>query len=296
MKLMVFRDSLRRDARNLSKKATVTARTEIENRRRKLEARIKAFHKKADTLMNMEDAEDIMAVDVDVDVDVEDEEREELEEWAGVDPGSGGGDEAASISSTSEADVGSDQESDDEELPDYPERMALTLPSRLRRDYITRNGLETLAKQEIELRVGQANDALAALRVELGHKALLFRSKVRYSKNQKGKTRAWKEVAQSSGRVMKYVGCYQRARQALERLGADEEILEKYQEIGKEDLKMSSDMVEENRYGQRNDTLAWFWRLGPQTDAEGDSWMEECMWIFLQMSQLKLIFEGQFIG
>jgi hypothetical protein len=37
-----------------------------------------------------------------------------------------------------------------------------------------RNGLETLAKQETELRVGQANDALAALWVELGHKLLLF--------------------------------------------------------------------------------------------------------------------------
>jgi len=151
------------------------------------------------------------------------------------------------------------------------------------------HGLETLAKQEIELRVGQANDSLAALRVELGHKSLLFRSKVRYSKNQKGKTRAWKEVAQSAGRVMKHVACYQRAQQALKRLGADEEILEKYQDIEKEHLKMSSDMVEENRFGQHNDMLAWFWRLGPQTDAEGDSWMEECMWVLLLMFRFKLI-------
>jgi hypothetical protein len=62
--------------------------------------------------------------------------------------------------------------------------------------------------------------------VELGHKSLLFRSKVWYSKNQKGKTRAWKEVAQSAGRVMKHVASYQHAQWALERLGADEEILE----------------------------------------------------------------------
>jgi hypothetical protein len=66
---------------------------------------------------------------------------------------------------------------------------------------------------------------------------------------------------------MKHVACYQRAQQALKQLGADEEILEKYQDIEKEHLKMSSDMVEENRFGQHNDMLAWFWRLGPQTDA-----------------------------
>jgi hypothetical protein len=91
---------------------------------------------------------------------------------------------------------------------------------------------------------------------------------------------------------MKYVGFYQHAWQALERLRADEEILG-YREV---DLKMSSEIVEENRYGQQNDTLAWFGHLGPQTDAEGDSWMEECMWIFLRIFQSKLILEGQFIG
>jgi hypothetical protein len=119
--------------------------------------------------------------------------------------------------------------------------------------------------------------------VELGHKSLLFRRKVRDSKNQKGKTRAWKEVAQSAGRVMKHVASNQRAQRALERLGADEEILERYQDIKKEDLKISSDMVEENRIGQWNDTLAWFWCLGPQTDAEGDSWMQECMWTLIAL-------------
>jgi hypothetical protein len=39
---------------------------------------------------------------------------------------------------------------------------------------------------------------------------------------------------------------------------------------------MSADVVEENRFGQQRDTLAWFWRMGPErADAEG-SWMDEC--------------------
>ena len=297
--MMGFRDSLRRDARKLSKKTTVIERTGIEDRRRQLEGRIKAFHRKADTLMDIEDLEDLPPLDV----DVEDGEREVLEEWAGVDPSSVvededvvEEDEVSSTASSHEENIGSDVESDEEDPVAYPEKMALSLPSRLGRDYISRHGLETLGKQEIELRVGQANDSLAALRVELGHKSLLFRSKVRYSKNQKGKTRAWKEVAQSAGRVMKHVASYQRAQRALGRLGADEGILEQYQDIKKDDLKISSDMVEENRIGQRNHTLAWFWRLGPQTDAEGDSWMQECMWTLLLKFRLTLILGVQFTG
>jgi len=57
------------------------------------------------------------------------------------------------------------------------------------------------------------------------------------------------------------VRSYRLARNVLETLGAKEELLNQYQEIWKEDLKMSRDIVEENRVGQRSSELAWFWRL-----------------------------------
>jgi len=37
-----------------------------------------------------------------------------------------------------------------------------------------------MASQELELRQGQANDALEGLRLALGNKSLLFRTKVRF--------------------------------------------------------------------------------------------------------------------
>jgi len=40
-------------------------------------------------------------------------------------------------------------------------------------------GLVTMASQELELRQCQANDALEGLRLALGHKSLLFQTKVR---------------------------------------------------------------------------------------------------------------------
>jgi hypothetical protein len=265
------RDILRSDVRRLSRRASAISRAGLEDRRRRLEGKIKAFHRRGDTLMEVEDLDDLAPVGREGGEwqYLSDNEERVCGEQEGEFP-------IESESSSDDGDIGSCQGSDGDEETEFPEQMSLCLPSSLGRQQIEDHGLETLALQEIQLRIGQANDTLAALRVELGHKALLFRAKIRYTKNTKGKTRAWKEVSKSSMEVMKHVRCYRRARKALQQLGADKEILEKFQEIKKEDLRMNGDMLEENRVGQRSDTLAWFWRLGPHSDMEGNAWMEEC--------------------
>jgi len=48
------------------------------------------------------------------------------------------------------------------------------MPSSLQITDMHRLGLVTMASQELELRQGQANDALEGLRLALGHKSLLF--------------------------------------------------------------------------------------------------------------------------
>ena len=126
--------------------------------------------------------------------------------------------------------------------------------------------------------MGQANDALGALRLELGYKSIVQRVDVRRTTHRKGKTRAWKRVNNSAREVRKYERSYNRARRALQQLGADAKILEKFKEIENKDLVVAPDMVEENRVGQKSDTMPWFWRLGPesQSDTENAGWMEEC--------------------
>jgi hypothetical protein len=54
------------------------------------------------------------------------------------------------------------------------------------------------------------------------------------------------------------------------------EELTKFQPIYPVDLKMSGDIVEENRIGQRNDALAWFWRIDGTGQDLDDDWMQEC--------------------
>jgi len=52
------------------------------------------------------------------------------------------------------------------------------MPSSLNATDIIHLGVEDLAAQELELRKGQANDALERLRLALANKALLWRTKV----------------------------------------------------------------------------------------------------------------------
>ena len=77
--------------------------------------------------------------------------------------------------------VGWDQEiGEDEDAEEMvlAERMSLFLPSYLSEAGRQRVGLNEVAKQELELRKGQANDCLEAIRTTLGQKAVLMRTKV----------------------------------------------------------------------------------------------------------------------
>jgi hypothetical protein len=76
--------------------------------------------------------------------------------------------------------------------------------------------------------------------------------------------------------IQRAVKDYKRARHALERLNAAKP---EFKDITKKDLNMPGDIVEENRIGQRSETLAWFWRLdGKLEGEERGNQMKECMW------------------
>lgn len=59
-----------------------------------------------------------------------------------------------------------------------PEDTSIFMPSSVKYTALQKLGLESMALKELELRKGQANDALEGLRLALGHKALLYRNKV----------------------------------------------------------------------------------------------------------------------
>jgi hypothetical protein len=50
----------------------------------------------------------------------------------------------------------------------------------------------------------------------------------------------------------------------------------RYKPILPQDLSLSGDVIEEQRTGQRNDALPWFWRMGTANGDQGNPWMDEC--------------------
>ena len=247
---------MRTDIRKMSRKPTPSEKASIEDRRQKLNTRLGHFNTKAERFLGEQDMDEIVLFcGVDDRTGLEDED----EEWF-------------------------DDKEEDDEGPEWPEHQTVCMPSAFSKQDIQQLHLEDLALQELQLRQGQANDTLEKLRTALGRKSLLFRKSVRKAHTTKGKTRAWDEVNRTTAQILKYVRGYRRARQAMERLGAEKSILEKYKEIKDEDLKMSSDLIEENRFGQKNDVMAWFWKIDGQKGNQDDKWMLECMYCIVMFA------------
>ena len=168
------------------------------------------------------------------------------------------------------------EETVEEEEPEAtPERVVLYLPSNCTLQQRKEYGLQELGNTEYELRVGQANDSLERLRECLAEKSLRFRKGVRLAKGQKKTTRAWDSVHRVDDQIREAVVTYRTARQAIGELGEAVD-LEKFQEIKKSDLKMSGDIVEENRVGQRSSVLPWFWRLDRKVKEYCGDYEKEC--------------------
>jgi hypothetical protein len=156
------------------------------------------------------------------------------------------------------------------------EQAMVWLPSSFTKSERIQLGLERIAAVEAELREGQANDALESLRASLAEKSLRFRTEVKPAKSQRTMTRAWDSIHRADKQIRGAVQCYRLARSALEGLGVSSKLLEQYKEIQKKDLKMSRDVVEENRVGQRSWELPWFWRLDRKLDKDRDEFLKEC--------------------
>jgi hypothetical protein len=242
----------------MSQHATTSEKTSIEERRRRLEERMDQFNQKAEEFSG--NAED--------DLDI-------LPQFTGWEEGDNDND-----CRMAEESLDVWEEVDEEENSEKPETAPICLPSCLKLEDIQRLGLGIIASQELELRKGQANDSLQGLRLALGHKAVLYRTKVRNAKSSMDKTRAWDDIKVANLKVNKHIRAYRRARRALEHLGADDATLARFQKLQTKHLKISADITEENRVGQRSDTLPWFWRLDGQNEDQHDTWMQECKFIF----------------
>src|SRR5277367_5656908 len=168
------------------------------------------------------------------------------------------------------------QEDDDDTYMDDENctKTTLWMPSTFGRDFCFKNGWGKIMDQEMQLRIAQAEESLEDLRLSIGHKSLVYKISVRKSKTQAKKTRSRTELLQVNDKIKECAWRYRHARSALLSLGASTDTLDKFQPLRETDLKVNTDVVEENRMGQRNDTLAWFWRIGGGESTD-NPWMNE---------------------
>jgi len=167
------------------------------------------------------------------------------------------------------------EEVEEEEPETTPENVILYLPSNFKLHQRKDLGWEGLGDMELQLREGQANDSLEKLRECLAEKSLRFRKQLRSAKGQKKTTRAWDSIHRMEDQIKQVVVTYRTARDAIEELGEATD-LERFQEIKKSDLRMSGDIVEENRVGQRSSILPWFWRLDRKVKENCGEYEKEC--------------------
>lgn len=160
----------------------------------------------------------------------------------------------------------------------YPENLVLNLPSCLGRNWCSEPGNAKIASQELQLRQGQANEALHQIRIALGKKSFMYRTSVRNANSQQKKTRAWRNIHSVDAVVRLQATIYRSARSAMVSLGASDELLARYRKLEQADLVASTAVIDVRLPTRAEATLAWFWNMDVTRDTTSDSWMAECMW------------------
>ncbi|KIJ52305.1 hypothetical protein M422DRAFT_776014 [Sphaerobolus stellatus SS14] len=125
-----------------------------------------------------------------------------------------------------------------------------------------RLGLQSLARTEYQLRIGQAHDALQKLRNALGLKSFLIRRKYRLASSQEVLTRSESEIDRAARQVKKWQEVYNRTWNALKELregSADmgmENAWAQLRGLKDEDCIMLSEWLEEHRFWKEQGEIA----------------------------------------
>jgi hypothetical protein len=160
--------------------------------------------------------------------------------------------------------------------PEEIESLQLLLPSTLGHQECEHRGLHRAVDLEIQLRVGQCNDALQAIRLAVGKKAFVFRNDVRNARSKKYKTKAYRKVQSTSDLLSHYAQCYRRGRKALQDLNAPEDVLEKYQRLTADHLTAKETFLDSKVKGVKHKHLAWFWTVDIGGETVDDEMLKEC--------------------
>ena len=170
------------------------------------------------------------------------------------------------------------------------EQQTIRLPSAFGRDACLMR-LRPHAQVELDLRRGQANDALHTIRLHVAEKSFIYGVGVRKGANttnlgHRGRQKAFSEAHVLEAKIRHQARIYETARQCMEKLGMSTQDREKYPKLMKSDTNASTAVVDFNARGQRNEGLSWIWRTA-HTIAHDSAMMSECTWYLIIMTWLQ---------
>lgn len=159
------------------------------------------------------------------------------------------------------------------------ETQVIRLPSSYGKEYCCTN-LTTLSPIEKDLRIGQANDALHAVRLAIADKSYSYRKNVRKAATNptpgyRGRRKAFDAVHVIDADIRKHARIYESARKALNILGLSPEEEDTYRPLKRGDTHASTAVIDFNARGQRNTGLSWIWQT-PKALTNTSAWMNEC--------------------
>ena len=166
-------------------------------------------------------------------------------------------------------------EDEDTDQDICPEDILLPLPSYLPAKHYDDPLVNPLVIQELDLRQTQALDYLHQVQLSLGLKTIMFKKGVAVAHSQSTKTRAWRSVQAVDRNLRHNARGYKLAREALLRLNASTETMKKFRTLEDSDLKISKDITEENRVGQRSEHVSWIWRVDIKNHEGEAEWIKE---------------------
>jgi hypothetical protein len=152
----------------------------------------------------------------------------------------------------------------------FAEKRPITLPSTcFPKDH-------TLSKTELRLRKKQGSRFITALREVIADKSFQYTHIIREAPRKAVITRARNTIIKLNLKIAFYCKVYSRCRAALIRLGADEETLDIYRTITRQDVKASSAIMNPNAPGSTSLSLSWIWQMSPAGDRSPANLLE-CM-------------------
>ena len=133
-----------------------------------------------------------------------------------------------------------------------------------------------LCQSELFLRIKQASRCLAAIREAVAEKSFQYSHVIRSAPSNAVQTRSRGVVRRISEQICYFSKVYCRARSAMCRLGANDQIMSTFRELKRVDVKASTAILDPNIPGSSSLCLSWIWETGSRNAGSTPVAMREC--------------------